>query len=479
MSLRLGLLQDRAAIDKQISREAAEALAKRQKQEIPTVKTESQAKAEDANPAADKAKAGEKTKVSSKPKIRPLSEAKAIDAGANFASETFLLSVGIGLIVFERWWSNRRETSRREDVADRINELEESELTARRALLELEKEILRLRATAEAKASSKRILPRELWEVEEQEEEGSRSSFTSLFSWFRRKTPMKKPETLQQDQPRTMPDQNSAAVQEAVSSESAARTTISAFWPFAESAQSYRVAIWFQPYRFSHPLKTQYFEVMASITLDELTLATHDVALPTRSQGLAVGSAQQLFLVLTPVSILGSERHTLQSRIERFATLTTCPKPAIAFLLANNSTPSSSIYGFHAYTTLQMMSRLLTISFVSTRLHEVSVPLALLPIASPSQLVPLLKTYVDISLPGHGTPATPPPMRLLRQITATGPSRPLSEHSANVLSDICRSIKDVAAITESEQGMKVLEDYVGEKDARNIESFWTEDWLCD
>lgn len=70
-------------------------------------------------------------------------------------------------------------------------------------------------------------------------------------------------------------------------------------------------------------------------------------------------------------------------------------------------------------------------------------------------------------------------MRLLRQITATGPSRPLSEHSANVLSDICRSIKDVAAITESEQGMKVLEDYVGEKDARNIESFWTEDWLCD
>lgn len=124
-------------------------------------------------------------------------------------------------------------------------------------------------------------------------------------------------------------------------------------------------------------------------------------------------------------------------------------------------------------------ARLLTISNVSTRLHELSVPLALLPIASPSQLVPLVKTYVDISLPGHGTPVTPPPMRLLRQITATGPSRPLSEHSANVLSDICRSIKDVAAITESEQGMKVLEDYVGEKDARNIESFWTEDWLCD
>ncbi|KAL9020609.1 MAG: hypothetical protein Q9185_002195 [Variospora sp. 1 TL-2023] len=417
MSLRLGLLQDRAAIDKQINREAAEALAKRQKRDVPTVKTESQAKAEETKSTADKAKGEEKTKISSKPKIRPLSEAKAIDAGANFASESFLLSVGIGLIVFERWWANRRETSRREDVADRINELEESENSTRRALLELEKEILRLRAKAGEKASSKRILPKELSKIEDQQEEGSRSSSTGLFSWFRGKPQMKNPETLEQEQPRMMPDEEAAAAQETMSSEKAAKT-ISTFWPFAESAQSYR-------------------------------------------------SGQQLFLVLTPVSILGSERHTLMSRIERFAILTTSPKPAVAFLLANNSTQSSSINGFHAYTTLQMM------------LHELSVPLALLPVASPSQLVLLLKKYVDNSLPGHCTPASSPPMRLLRQITATGPSRPLPEHSSNVLSDICGSIKDVAAIMENEQGMKVLEDYVGEEDARNIERFWAEDWMCE
>ncbi|KAL8968052.1 MAG: hypothetical protein Q9197_005083 [Variospora fuerteventurae] len=408
MSLRLGLLQDRAAIDKQINREAAEALAKRQKREIPTVKTESQAKAEETKSTADKAKGEEKTKMSSKPKIRPLSEAKAIDAGANFASESFLLSVGIGLIVFERWWANRRETSRREDVADRINELEESENSTRRALLELEKEIIRLRAKAGEKASSKRILPKELSKVEDQQEEGSRSSSTGLFSWFRGKPRMKNPETLQQEQPRMMPDEEAAAAQETISSEKAAKT-VSKLWP----------------------------------------------------------SGQQLFLVLTPVSILGSERHTLMSRIERFAILTTNPKPAVAFLLANNSTQSSSINGFHAYTTLQMM------------LHELSVPLALLPVPSPSQLVLLLKKYVDNSLPGHCTPASSPPMRLLRQITATGPSRPLPEHSSNVLSDICGSIKDVAAIMENEQGMKVLEDYVGEEDARNIERFWAEDWMCE
>lgn len=71
------------------------------------------------------------------------------------------------------------------------------------------------------------------------------------------------------------------------------------------------------------------------------------------------------------------------------------------------------------------------------------------------------------------------PTRLLRQVTATAPTRPLSEHSANVLSDICHSIRDVAAITESERGMKVLEDYLGEEDAKNIESFWAEEWICD
>lgn len=32
---------------------------------------------------------------------------------------------------------------------------------------------------------------------------------------------------------------------------------------------------------------------------------------------------------------------------------------------------------------------------------------------------------------------------------------------------------------ENEQGMKVLEDYVGEEDARNIERFWAEDWMCE
>ena len=193
MTLRLGLLQDHASIEKQIAREAAEAQAKKQKAEIPTAKTEAQTKADEAAVAKDKDKATEKIKSSSRPRIRPLSEAKAIDAGANFASETFLLTVGIGLIIFERWFSSRRENTRREDVADRIGELEESEKSARRGLVELEKEILRLRAKDGKEKPAKRILPREVWEVEEKEEEEEKLKSGGLFSWFgRRRSPERK-----------------------------------------------------------------------------------------------------------------------------------------------------------------------------------------------------------------------------------------------------------------------------------------------
>jgi hypothetical protein len=175
MRLRLGLLQDAAAIEKQAAREAAEAKAAKHKHTMPTVKTEAQTKADEK--AAEKAiKDGVEPAKKTPVRIRPLSEAKAVESGATFISETFLFGVAAALIFFESWRSRRKETSRREDVADRLEELEESEKAARRALVELEREVLRLRAR-DAKAlketekqPQRRILPREIYEVEEKEE---------------------------------------------------------------------------------------------------------------------------------------------------------------------------------------------------------------------------------------------------------------------------------------------------------------------
>ena len=170
MRLRLGLLRDTAQIERQAAKEAAEAAAKKHKSQVPTVKTEAQTKAEEREVAQ---LTKEKAKPIPKPRIRPLSEAKAIETGANFISEAFLFSVAGGLILFESWRSRRKETTRREDVSGRIGELEEAEKNARRALIELEKEVLRLRSLNETSPSrtKKHIIPKEVWELEEQDEE--------------------------------------------------------------------------------------------------------------------------------------------------------------------------------------------------------------------------------------------------------------------------------------------------------------------
>lgn len=188
MRLRLGLLRDSAAIDKQIAREAAEAQAKKHKPQAPTVKTEAQTKAEEAADAKLRAKITEPPKPPPKPRIRPLSEAKAIDSGATFISEAFLFLVGGGLIVFESWRSRRKETSRREDVAERLTELEESEKTAREGLIALEKELLRLRAKYEKDSSKRgmRVLPRDVWDVEDEEELEEPQSWLSRVSSYLR-----------------------------------------------------------------------------------------------------------------------------------------------------------------------------------------------------------------------------------------------------------------------------------------------------
>ena len=168
----IGLLQNPEAIEKQIAREAAEATAKKQKTEIPTVKTQAQAEADEIAVTKEKEKITEKTKsTASKPRIRPLSEAKAIDSGANFISETFLFSVGLSLIIFERFWSKRKEAARREDVNDELNELKAEKKATRQALIALEREVLRLREKGGKSTDKKHILPKEILESLDDDEE--------------------------------------------------------------------------------------------------------------------------------------------------------------------------------------------------------------------------------------------------------------------------------------------------------------------
>ncbi|KAE8149700.1 optic atrophy 3 protein-domain-containing protein [Aspergillus avenaceus] len=169
MRLRLGAVRDTAASQR---RAAAEAALRKHKPTSPTVKTATEAKAEEEAVAKAKAAAEEAAKPAPKPHIRPLSESKAIESGATFISEAFLFIVGGGLIVFESFRSRRKESTRREDVETRLVELEKSEKAAREALLAVEKELLAQKAKhGDLSKSSSRILPREVWDVEKPTEE--------------------------------------------------------------------------------------------------------------------------------------------------------------------------------------------------------------------------------------------------------------------------------------------------------------------
>jgi optic atrophy 3 protein len=184
MRWRIGLLQDAAAVERQAERELAQEAAKKHKHLVPTVKTEAQTIAEEK--AAQKAakEGSEPPKPRSQPRIKPLSEAKAIESGANFISETFLFGVAASLIFFESWRSRKKETNRRDDVADRLADLEDSERSARKALVELEREVLTLRAKDGKGALDlhRRILPREVYEAEAEDEKATAAVSNSWLS---------------------------------------------------------------------------------------------------------------------------------------------------------------------------------------------------------------------------------------------------------------------------------------------------------
>lgn len=195
MRWRIGLLQDSAALERQAARDAAKREADRKKSQIPTVKTEAQTKAEEEAAVKEKT-AEEKDKHPPKPKIKPLSETKAIESGANFISETFLFGVAAGLILFESWRSGRKAKNQRDKVAEQLSDLEEENKAARLALVELEREVLRLRAKDKGVGSAElaktsRILPQEVYElvredkdseVEVDKSKGWFSDLTSLFT---------------------------------------------------------------------------------------------------------------------------------------------------------------------------------------------------------------------------------------------------------------------------------------------------------
>jgi len=123
-----------------------EAEAKRKKRDTaPTAKTEAEVKADEEARKRERQQVKEHVKAQQKPpRIRPLSESKAIETGANFISETFLFLVAAGAVVFESWRSRRKESNRREGIDDRLEDLEKEREEMRTMIDLLQSEVTTL-----------------------------------------------------------------------------------------------------------------------------------------------------------------------------------------------------------------------------------------------------------------------------------------------------------------------------------------------
>lgn len=72
---------------------------------------------------------------------RPQYSTRAIQNGANALAEGFLFSVAAGLIIAETYRTSRSNTKRREDVDDRIEDLEERLVKAHAMIRRLEEKV--------------------------------------------------------------------------------------------------------------------------------------------------------------------------------------------------------------------------------------------------------------------------------------------------------------------------------------------------
>ena len=85
------------------------------------------------------------------------------------------------MILFETFRRSKQETSKREDVAEQIEKLESQVRLFRKAFVDLEKETLKNNGTG--LNGTRRILPKEVYELEEEDDKDSKPK--GWLSWFR------------------------------------------------------------------------------------------------------------------------------------------------------------------------------------------------------------------------------------------------------------------------------------------------------
>ena len=133
-------------------------------------------------------------------------------------------------------------------------------------------------------------------------------------------------------------------------------------------------------------------------------------------------------------------------------------------ILVNDALQDDS--GLHGLMKLQLL--LLDIGHIPTLMAH-----------STDQVLPLLEKHIEQVKQPPQSASRPSilPTALVAHATSTAPAKPLSEHNANILTDLFLSIKQLEEGTRTVQGQENIRSYFDAKTAKEVIEFWEDEWL--
>lgn len=112
--------------------------------------------------------------------------------------------------------------------------------------------------------------------------------------------------------------------------------------------------------------------------------------------------------------------------------------------------------------------------------------MAIIPIGGASSVLPSIMHYFDSLKPdiiqrviaAEESFLPNQVFSLLRHMTVSAPHELISEHDANIISDLFPSFQALSAAVRTVEGRQLLEDYLGATSARIVIDFWEKEWVC-
>lgn len=90
----------------------------------------------------------------------------------------------------------------------------------------------------------------------------------------------------------------------------------------------------------------------------------------------------------------------------------------------------------------------------------------------------MLKQYLNgiqpATIPVHRAPVV---TNLIAQAAASAPAKALSEHDANVVSDIFSSLQELEEATRTQEGQAKLCEFLDKTTAEDVIDFWADEWI--